>query len=53
MFVSLFPNWTGQRQVRIVKIDDNQLYLSPNEPQLFNGSLKIAAVVWRRANPNI
>lgn len=30
MFVSLFPNWKGQRQVRIVKLDDKELHLSPN-----------------------
>jgi hypothetical protein len=53
MFVSLFPNWRGQRQVRIVKLNENELHLSPNEPQLFNGSLRTAAIVWRRANPNI
>jgi Lipocalin-like domain len=53
MFVSLFPNWKGQRQVRIVKLDENELHLSTNQPQMFNGSLKTAAIVWRRANPNI
>ena len=53
MFVSLFPNWRGQRQVRIVKLNENELHLSTNQPQLFNGSLKTAAIVWRRANPNI
>jgi hypothetical protein len=53
MFVSLFPNWRGQRQVRIVKLNENELHLSTNQPQLFDGSLKTAAIVWRRANPNI
>jgi hypothetical protein len=53
MFVSLFPNWRGQRQVRIVTLNENELHLSPNQPQLFNGSLKTAAIVWRRASPNI
>jgi hypothetical protein len=28
MFVSLFPNWIGQTQPRVVLIDGNHLYLS-------------------------
>jgi Lipocalin-like domain len=52
MFVSLFPNWTGQRQVRIVMLHGNELHLSPNQPQPFHGSLKTALIVWRRAKPN-
>ena len=53
MFVSLFPNWKGQRQARIVKLDEQELQLSPNRPLLFNGSLKRATITWRRANPNV
>jgi len=53
MFVSLFPNWKGQRQARIVKLDDLELHLSPNLPLMFNGSLKMATITWRRANPNV
>jgi hypothetical protein len=53
MFVSLFPNWKGQRQARIVKLDGKELHLSPNRPPMFNGSLKMATIIWRRANPNI
>jgi hypothetical protein len=53
MFVSLFPNWQGQRQVRIVKLDGNELKLSPDQPYLFNGSLKAATITWRRAQPNL
>ena len=53
MFVSLFPNWKGQRQARIVKLDEHELHLSPNRPLLFNGSLKMATITWRRANPNV
>src|SRR4051812_43307175 len=40
MFVSLFPNWKGQRQVGIVKLDGDDLQLSTDLPALFNGSLK-------------
>jgi hypothetical protein len=53
MFVSLFPNWKGQRQARIVKLDEKELHLSPNRPLMFNGSLKMASIIWRRANPNV
>jgi Lipocalin-like domain len=53
MFVSLFPNWKGQRQTRIVKLDEKELHLSPNRPLMFNGSLKMATIIWRRANPNV
>ena len=53
MFVSLFPNWKGQRQARIVKLDEKELRLSPNRPLMFNGSLKRATIIWKRANPNV
>jgi Lipocalin-like domain len=52
MFVSLFPNWQGQRQVRVVRLDEKALQLSTNQPQLFNGTLKTATIVWRRAKAN-
>ena len=53
MFVSLFPNWRGQRQARIVKLNEKELQLSPNRPLMFNGSPKMATITWRRANPNV
>jgi Lipocalin-like domain len=53
MFVSLFPNWRGQRQVRIVKLDHNELTLSTDQPFMFNGSLKVATITWRRAPPSL
>jgi Lipocalin-like domain len=53
MFVSLFPNWKGQRQARIVKLDEKELHLSPGSPLMFNGSLKMATIVWSRANLNV
>ena len=52
MFVSLFPNWKGQRQARIAKLDGDELRLIPDRPHMFNGSLKSAEIVWRRATPN-
>ncbi|WP_168073841.1 lipocalin-like domain-containing protein [Caulobacter sp. SSI4214] len=49
MFVSFFPNWQGQRQVRVARIDGDMLYLAPAEPMPFNGGLKMAYLAWRRA----
>ena len=53
MSVSLFPNWRGQRQARIAKLDKEELHLSPYPPLVFNGSLKMATAIWRRVNPNV
>jgi hypothetical protein len=52
MAVSFFPNWFGRRQVRIVKIAGDVLQLSTDGPQRFNGTLKTAALTWRRAKVN-
>jgi hypothetical protein len=49
MFVSLFPNWQGQRQLRIAKLEGDELRLRPDRAHVFNGSLKTAEIVWRRA----
>ena len=53
MFVSLFPNWQGQRQVRVVGLKNDELKLSTDQPFMFNGSLKTATISWRRAHPNL
>ncbi len=52
MTVSFFPNWLGQRQVRLVEVDGKRLQLSTDGPQRFNGVLKTATLTWRRAQPN-
>ncbi|WP_448045037.1 lipocalin-like domain-containing protein [Bradyrhizobium liaoningense] len=52
MFVSFFPNWQGQRQVRIAAIDDDRLHLGPDHPMPFNGRLKTASLIWKRTLPN-
>lgn len=52
MAVSFFPNWLGQRQVRLVEVDGERLQLSTDGPQRFNGVLKTATLTWRRAQPN-
>jgi hypothetical protein len=53
MFVSFFPNWKGQRQVRIVEIDKDRLYLAPDHPIPVKGRLKTASVIWKRATPQL
>jgi Lipocalin-like domain len=52
MAVSFFPNWVGQRQVRLVEVDGKRLQLSTDGPQRFKGTLKTATMHWRRAKPN-
>jgi len=51
MQVSLFPNWLGQRQVRLVQIDGDLLRLATNTPMHFGGARKTAALVWQRVGP--
>jgi hypothetical protein len=53
MDVSLFPNWQGQRQLRIPELDGDTLVLATDRPTLFAGSLKTARITWRRAFPNL
>jgi len=52
MAVSFFPNWLGQRQVRLVEVNRDCLRLSTDGPQRVNGGLKTATLAWRRAQPN-
>ncbi len=52
MAVSLFPNWFGQRQVRLAEVNGKTLRLSTDGPQRFNGALRMATLTWRRAQPN-
>jgi hypothetical protein len=53
MDVSLFPNWQGQRQLRIPELDGETPVLATDRPTLFAGSLKTARITWRRAMPNL
>ncbi len=53
MFVSFFPNWQGQRQVRVASIEGGKLHLGPDRPMVFNGKLKTASLVWKRATPQL
>ena len=53
MFVSFFPNWQGQRQVRVATIENGKLHLGPDRPMMFNGKPKTASLVWKRATPQL
>ena len=53
MAVSLFPNWQGQRRLRIPELDGDALVLATDRPTLFAGRLKTARITWRRATPNL
>jgi hypothetical protein len=53
MFVSFYPNWKGQRQVRLVEIDDDRLHLAPDHPMAVNGRLKTVSLIWKRAAPQL
>jgi hypothetical protein len=49
MFVSFFPNWQGQRQVRLVEIDKDRLHLGPDHPMRVHGRIITARLIWKRA----
>ena len=51
MAVSFFPNWVGQRQVRLVELKDECLQLRTEGPQRINGVPKTVTLSWRRAQP--
>jgi hypothetical protein len=50
MFISLFPNWTGQTQPRAVKIEGDLLHLSTASPILFAGKMSNAILTWKKVN---
>ena len=50
MFVSLFPNWTGQTQPRVVRIDGDTLHLSTEAPIRPAGKAVMSHLQWSRAS---
>jgi len=50
MLVSLFPNWTGQTQPRVVKIEGDLLHLSTAAPIKSGGKTVMSSLEWRRAD---
>lgn len=49
MFMSLFPNWTGQTQPRVVKIEGDKLLLSTESPIKSSGKIVMSHLQWERA----
>lgn len=49
MFISLFPNWTGQTQPRVVKIEGDLLHLSTATPIRSAGKTVNSYLTWKRA----
>jgi Lipocalin-like domain len=49
MFVSFFPNWTGQTQPRVVELDGDVLRLSTAAPIQSAGRTVMSYLQWRRA----
>lgn len=52
MFVSLFPNWTGQTQPRAVHLDGDHLKLATVAPIKSAGRNVHSHLTWRRAEAN-
>ena len=52
MFVSLDPNWLGQTQTRVVKIEGDMLHLSTASPIKSGGKETNSFLTWKRAEPN-
>jgi Lipocalin-like domain len=52
MTISLFPNWTGDRQLRLVDLDGDVLRLNAGNPIMYNGRSVDTTVTWHRAVPN-
>jgi hypothetical protein len=50
MFVSMFPNWTGQTQPRVVKIERENLHLSTATPIKSSGKVANSYLQWKRAD---
>jgi hypothetical protein len=53
MSVSLFPNWLGQIQPVVVKIEGDMLHLSSATPIMSGGKKTMSYLSWRLAEPNI
>jgi hypothetical protein len=49
MFVSLFPNWLGQTQPRVVRIEGDRLHLSTAAPIQSAGKKVNSYLEWQRA----
>lgn len=50
MFISLFPNWIGQTQPRVVSLEGDVLTLETVTPINFKGRTVNSRLIWHRAN---
>ena len=50
MFISLFPNWIGQTQPRVVRIQGDRLFLTTASPISSGGKTVNSHLEWRRAD---
>jgi Lipocalin-like domain len=50
MFISLFPNWIGQTQPRVVRVEGDRLFLSTASPILSSGQIVNSYLTWKRAD---
>jgi hypothetical protein len=51
IFVSLFPNWTGQTQPRAVEVEGEVLHLGTVSPIQSSGKTVMSHLTWKRAEP--
>jgi hypothetical protein len=49
MFISLFPDWVGQTQPRVVSLEGETLTLGTASPIRSKGTLVNSTLVWKRA----
>ena len=52
IFISLFPNWIGQTQPRMVKLEGDQLHLGSASPPQSGGKMVMSYLKWKRAEKN-
>jgi hypothetical protein len=52
MFVSLFPNWLGNTQPRVVRMEGDRLQLRTASPFPSGGHTVMSYITWQRAEPN-
>jgi hypothetical protein len=50
MFVSILPNWIGQTQPRLIRIEGDDLYISSVSPFHLGGRIVNARLHWKRAS---
>ncbi|MNI04191.1 hypothetical protein D3C81_963310 [compost metagenome] len=49
MFISLFPNWTGQTQNRVIHFENEYLILESGKPFFAEGKEVVHKLKWKRA----